>query len=110
MSQPDTISDVVSVIATIRIEPGKVDQFVAAFKANVPHVLAEDGCIEYYPAVDLETDIAVQVVDDHIVTVVEKWSSLDALHKHIKAPHMLIYRAQVSDIVEDTTLKILKNA
>jgi len=110
MSQSNTVPDAVSVIATIRVKPGKVDQFIAAFKANIPHVLAEDGCIEYFPAIDIATDIAVQNTDDHVITIIEKWRSLEDLNSHLKAPHMLIYREQVSDLVDDTSLKVLKPA
>lgn len=100
----------ISVLASIEIKAGKVPEFLKAVHANLPHVLAEEGCIEYMPMVDVETDIAVQVADDNIVTIVEKWESLEALQEHLKAPHMLIYRAQVSDIVENTTLKVLTSA
>ncbi len=100
----------ISVIASIRVKAGKVPEFIEAFNANVPHVLAEAGCIEYFPAIDLETEIPVQVMDAQIVTIIEKWESLEALQDHLKAPHMLIYRAQISDIVEDTTIKVLAPA
>lgn len=100
----------ISVIASIRVKPGKVPEFIEAFKANVPHVLAEAGCIEYFPAVDVDSQIAVQELDAQIVTIIEKWESLEALNDHLKAPHMLIYREQISDIVEGTTLKVLSPA
>lgn len=100
----------ISVIASIRIKSGKVPEFIEAFKANVPHVLAESGCIEYFPAVDVDSEISVQELDAQVVTIIEKWESLEALNDHLKAPHMLIYREQISDIVEGTTLKVLTPA
>jgi len=76
----------------------------------MPNVLNERGCIEYYPAVDVESGIAIQSKDGLVVTILEKWESLDALRAHIKIPHMLEYREEVKHIVEDMNLKILKKA
>ncbi len=45
----------ITVIASIKVVPDKVVEFVKIFNENVPNVLAEDGCIEYYPTVDIET-------------------------------------------------------
>lgn len=99
------------VIATIEIAEGKRDEFVDAFRANVPNVLAEEGCIEYEPTIDLSTDIAAQpAARDNVVTVVEKWESLDALHAHLVAPHMLTYREGVKEIVKGASIQILEAA
>jgi quinol monooxygenase YgiN len=40
----------------------------------------------------------------------EKWESLEALHAHLRAPHMLTYREQVKDMVEDLSLNVLEEA
>ena len=42
----------VHVIAVITAKPGKRSEVLAHFKANVPAVHAEDGCIEYGATVD----------------------------------------------------------
>ena len=49
------------VIATIEVKPGKRDAFLAEFHRNVPNVLAEKGCIEYGPTVDVKTEIKAQI-------------------------------------------------
>jgi quinol monooxygenase YgiN len=36
----------IHVIAFITAQPGQRDKVLSAFNANVPAVLAEDGCIE----------------------------------------------------------------
>lgn len=95
------------VIASISVKPGTVDEFLTAFKANVPAVLAEDGCIEYMPTLDVESGIPVQQSDPAVVTICEKWESLEHLKAHLTAPHMLAYREKVAHIVEGTTLKVL---
>lgn len=96
------------VLASISVKAGKVDEFLAAFNANVPAVLAEAGCIEYFPTVDVDSGIPIQETSATTVTICEKWESLEHLHAHLKAPHMLAYREGVKDIVEGTSLKVLQ--
>tara|TARA_R110002095_G_scaffold206866_3_gene191301 strand:+ start:6470 stop:6778 length:309 start_codon:yes stop_codon:yes gene_type:complete len=99
------------VIADIEIVAGKQAAFLEAFHQLVPQVLAEEGCIEYGPAIDEETDIPAQIRNGtQIVTVMEKWASVDALKAHLVAPHMTVYREQVADLVKGTKLKVLKPA
>ncbi|MDZ7696414.1 MAG: putative quinol monooxygenase [Deltaproteobacteria bacterium] len=100
----------IHVIATARIKAGKVSEFIDIFKANVPSVLEEEGCIEYLPAVDVDAGLAPQQLDENVITVIEKWESLEALHAHLQSPHMTTYREKVKDIVEDVSLKVLREA
>lgn len=99
----------VIVVATVEVARGKRSDFITAFQENVPNVLAEDGCIEYAPAVDVPTDIPVQVpVRSETVTIVEKWRDLDALKVHLVAPHMATYREKVKDLVQSVQLQVLE--
>ena len=98
----------ISVLASISVKPGKRAEFIELFKANVPNVLAEDGCIEYAPTVDLMPALPRQIVDENVVTAIEKWESLQALQAHLEAPHMLTFRERVADIVEGVTIKVLQ--
>ena len=101
----------IHVIATIQLNTGSRDAFVAEFNKLVPLVHEEAGCIEYGPAVDAATDIAPQKIKGaDVVTVIEKWESLDALKAHLVAPHMGAYREKVNDLVAGTTLHILEPA
>lgn len=43
----------IHVIAIITTHPGQRDKVLQAFRANVPAVRAETGCIEYAGAVDV---------------------------------------------------------
>ena len=96
------------VIATIEVKPGKREAFLAEFNKNVPNVRAENGCLEYGPTVDAKTDIKAQIpLREDVVTIVEKWESLQALHAHLVAPHMATYRERVKDYVVGATLQIL---
>jgi quinol monooxygenase YgiN len=101
----------IHVIATIELHPGRREQFLAEFRRVVPLVRAEDGCIEYGPTVDCTTDIAAQLAPrPDVVTVVEKWESLDHLKRHLVAPHMEEYRPRVRDMVARTTLVVSEPA
>ena len=97
------------VIATIEVKPGKRAAFLTEFHRNVPNVLAEKGCIEYGPTVDLKTEIKTQIpLRADVVTIVEKWDSLQALQAHLVAPHMPVYRERVKEIVVGSKLQILE--
>jgi quinol monooxygenase YgiN len=101
----------IQVIATIETAPGKRDDFLAAFAELVPDVRAEQGCIEYGPTVDLPTSIADQPAPrENVVTVIEKWESVEALRKHLEAPHMTRYRRTVKDIVLGVSIRVLEPA
>ena len=100
----------ISVIATIQIKPGSRAEFLKHFIANVPAVCGEVGCIEYFPAIDVATEIAIQTTNANDVVVIEKWESVAALNDHLAAPHMLAYQAAVKDLVESVSLRVLTEA
>lgn len=100
----------INVLASIRIKAGKISEFLEIFKSNVSSVKKEKGCIEYIPTVDIDAGLPPQNLDKNIVTIIEKWESLEALHNHLRSPHMLDYKEKVKDIVEELSLKVLREA
>jgi len=98
------------VLASVRLKEGANEKFLEIFKANIPAVRAEEGCLEYVPTVDIAANLPPQKLDPAVVTIVEKWESVEALHNHLQAPHMQEYRHKTKDLVEDTVLKILTEA
>lgn len=100
----------ITVLASIRVAKGQRSAFLDIFNANVPKVRNENGCIEYFPTVDVDSSIQIQNFDENIVTIVEKWQSLEALNTHLAAPHMLEYKEKVKELVEDVSLKVLQPA
>ena len=100
-------SKMINVLASIEIKDGHLDEFTKIFVANVPNVLAEEGCIEYLPTIDVQTNIGVQKTNKNIVTIIEKWESLEHLYAHLKAPHMNTYREKVKDMVAGVSIKVL---
>lgn len=100
----------ISVVASVRVKPGSLSDFLEVFRSNVPSVREESGCVEYFPAVDIHADLPPQILDENVVTILEKWETLDALRDHLKAPHMVAYKETVRDMVEDVSLKVLQEA
>lgn len=101
----------IHVLATIEVAPGKRDAFLAEFRKLMPKVHAENGCIEYGPAIDIASGIAVQDAPrPNVVLVIEKWTDLAALKAHLAAPHMDEYREAVKDFVRGVRLQVLEPA
>jgi len=100
----------ICVLASIELHEGQRGAFLEIFTANVPKVRQENGCLEYFPAVDLDSGLPVQRLEKNMVTVIEKWQSLEALRAHLAAPHMLEYKDKVQMLVKDISLKVLQMA
>lgn len=98
----------ITVIASITVKPQRKNEFLDIFGANVTAVRAEAGCIEYYPAIDIDTGLARQKMEENLVTVIEKWCDVEALKNHLATPHMRAYQERVKDLVEGVTLKVLQ--
>ncbi len=101
----------VHVLAIITAKPGKRAAVLEAFKANVPNVHAEDGCIEYGAAVDTEGAGPIQsALGPDTFVVIEKWRSLDHLKAHAAADHMKAYAAKVKDLLASRVIHVLSPA
>ena len=98
----------IHVIAAINVKSARFQEFTAIFKANVPAVLAEDGCVRYEPTVDVPTGLPPQIPHrPATLTVVEAWASVEHLNRHLQAPHMLAYKEKVKDMVEGVSIQVL---
>jgi quinol monooxygenase YgiN len=99
------------VIAFITTKPGMREVVLREFRANVPAVRAEEGCIEYVPAVDVESLGAFQTdVGPDTFVVIEKWTSAEALQAHVVAPHMVAYGAKTRDMIASRLIHVLSPA
>ncbi len=98
----------IHVLAIITATPGQRGALLQAFKAIVPTVKAEAGCIEYGPVVDV--DGADPAFGPDTFVVVEKWQSLDALKAHSVAPHMKAYGEKTKDLVAKRAVHVLTDA
>jgi quinol monooxygenase YgiN len=100
----------INVIASIRVRAGARDQFLEMFKANVPTVRGEDGCIEYVPTLDIDVGLPGQELDENVVTVVEKWRDIASLRAHLRSSHMQLYAGRTRALVESRLFKVLQEA
>jgi quinol monooxygenase YgiN len=95
----------IHVLAIITTKPGMRAKVLELFHANMPAVHAENGCIEYGPAIDAEFPGAKFGNDTFVV--IEKWESLEALKAHAASPHMAAYGAKTKDLLENREIHVL---
>ncbi|HUH86284.1 MAG TPA: putative quinol monooxygenase [Stellaceae bacterium] len=98
----------IHVLAIITAKPGMRDAILREFRANMPTVHAEKGCIEYGPAVDADGIGSFQTKfgPDSFV-VIEKWESPEALRAHAQAPHMAAYAAKTKEMIQSRVIHVL---
>jgi quinol monooxygenase YgiN len=101
----------IHVIAILTTKPGQRDAVLAAIRANLPAVRAEQGCIEYGPAVDADGIGSFQTkAGADTIFVIEKWADANALKAHAAAPHMAAYSAKVKDLIAGRVIHVLSPA
>lgn len=101
----------IHVLAIITARPGMRAAILKEFRANMPAVHAEEGCIEYGPAVDADGVGAFQAkLGEDTFVVVEKWASLEALKAHAAAPHMAAYAARTKEMIASRVIHVLSPA
>lgn len=98
----------IHVLAVITAKPGMRDKILENFRANMPTVHAEKGCVEYVPAIDAEGFPPLYGPDTFVV--IEKWETAADLKAHAAAPHMAAYSAKVRDMVANRQIHVLSPA
>ena len=98
----------IHVVAIITAKPGMRDAILQEFRANMPAVHAESGCIEYGPAVDADGIGSFQSrFGPDTFVVIEKWESPAALKAHAAAPHMAAYAAKTKEMIASRVIHVL---
>ena len=101
----------IHVLAIITAKPGMREAILKEFRANMPAVHAEKGCIEYGPAIDAEGAGAIQTAfGADTFVVIEKWATMEDLKAHGAAPHMAAYAAKVRDMIASRVIHVLAPA
>ena len=101
----------IHVIAIVTAKPGLRDQVLGHFRANMPAVHAEKGCLEYQPVVDAPDGGADQTpFGSDTFAVIEKWDTIEDLRAHAASSHMAAYGAKVKDLVATRTIRVLTDA
>ncbi len=99
----------IHVVAIITAKSGMREQILEAFRANMPAVHAEQGCIEYGPAIDAEGAGGFQTkFGPNTFVVIEKWESLEALKAHGASPHMAAYAAKTREMIASRVIHVLE--
>ena len=101
----------IRVVAILTAKPGRRDELLALFRANMPAVHAEQGCIEYQPFVDADGFAGFQApIGPDAFVVLESWASADALKAHAAAPHMATYGRASKELIAERKIHIFQGA
>ena len=101
----------IHVLAMITTKPGMRDKVLEIFRANMPAVHAEKGCIEYGPAIDAEGVAGFQTkFGPDTFVAIEKWESSEALSAHARSPHRAAYGAKTDDMIASRVIHVLQPA
>ena len=101
----------IHVIAIITAKSGMREDILREFRANMPAVHAEKGCIEYGPATHTPDIGKFQTpFGPDTFVVIEKWESPEALRAHAAAPHMAAYAAKTKDMIASRVIHVLSPA
>jgi quinol monooxygenase YgiN len=99
----------IHVVAIITAKSGMRETILKEFRANMPAVQAEKGCIEYVPAIDAEDMGGFQTkFGPDTFVVIEKWESPEALRAHAASPHMAAYAARTRDMIAGRIVHVLQ--
>jgi quinol monooxygenase YgiN len=102
---------VIHVLALLTAHPGQREALLAEFRANMPNVHAEKGCIEYRPVIDAAGfDKLAAPLGPDTFAVIEKWESAEALRAHAAAPHMAAYAARARPLIASRVIHVLADA
>jgi quinol monooxygenase YgiN len=101
----------IHVIAIITAKAGQRENMLAAARANIPAVRAEDGCVEYSLAVDTDAARPNQALfGPDTFVFIEKWRDADALRAHAASPHMKDYGSKIKELVASRAVHVLSPA
>jgi quinol monooxygenase YgiN len=101
----------IRVVAVITAKPGRRAELLTLFRANMPAVHAEQGCVEYQPFVDADGFGGFQApVGPDGFVVLETWESPEALKAHAAAPHMAAYGRASKELIADRKIHIFQPA
>ncbi len=110
-AQQQSFKTMIHVIAVVTAKPGHREQVLGHFRANMPAVQAEMGCVEYEPVIDAREGGAMQEpFGEDTFVVIEKWATIDDLRAHAASSHMAAYGATVKDLLASRSIRVLTSA
>lgn len=88
----------ITVIGRAEAEPARIPALQPALDAMMRATWDESGCLSY--------SMAVENAVEGIVTIVERWADIDALHAHFATPHMQTFNATIKGAARSIDVKI----
>ena len=79
------------IAGTVRVNPDRRDDALAAARAMATATRREPGCAAYRFAVDID--------DQNVVHLFEEWTDADALKAHFETPHMATFRNAIAGVL-----------
>lgn len=98
----------IHVVAHITLKPGMASLFLREFRDLAVLVRQEPGCIDYFPAQDVNMALENQQLSADSVTVLEKWTSRKALESHLRSGHMRGFQERIKHIAIESKLTIVE--
>jgi quinol monooxygenase YgiN len=99
---------VIQLIVEVTTKPGKREDYLKEFHANLVEVHKEPGCLEYAAFVDSDAYGRAQTpFGPDTIVILEKWATAEDLTAHSKAPHILQYQGRIKDLVESRRIHFL---
>ena len=90
------------VIARMELNDNCMDAMQQLLSRTVPQVLAEEGCLQYTPCVDVDEATQAQYI-----TIVEAWSSRETHKAHLATAHMAEFREAAKSLRKGSDVKIV---
>jgi len=97
----------IKVVANLHFKIEKRDEFIAAFKALMPKVRQEDGCVEYDLYLDVADVLPNTPARGDVITVMETWASPEALQTHVAQPHFVAFIESTKDMMTGLTAQVM---
>ena len=92
--------ELLTVIASMRANPGKEQELRSALEALVEPTSREDGFVNY--------DLHQAVHDPAVFYLYENWESEDSLDAHLAAPHLTAFADRLDELLTDAGLNIVR--
>ena len=84
------------VIAKFKSLPGMRAKVLELAGSCIEATRKEQGCVRYELFVSSEDDVTLQYI--------EEWVDLDSLRAHLKTPHLIAFREERKNIVEEGSI------
>ncbi len=97
----------IHVVVRVTLKRGMAPAFLREFRELAVLVRQEAGCLDYFPAQDVRMNLEAQSFEPDCVTIIERWSSRQALESHLRSGHMRGFQERIRTMVRDLNMSIV---